>query len=180
MSLHQRQFTAGLSDNLSPLRHPNSSARTTAHHRSGFSLVEVVLALGIFSFAIVGIVGLIPIALQTHMDAKTGTIQAQIHQSLAAEALLTDFSKLTELNGKLRYFDEEGVEVFDGSSAQRIAQRIFTSKMVVTSVSLPPSYTPESMTKVIFYAIRDPAQKGISASTKATGSILVAKTAPSS
>src|SRR5947209_6065666 len=50
--------------------------------RSAFSLVEVVLALGIVSFAIVAILGLIPTGLQTSHSSQDETRAAQIAQSI--------------------------------------------------------------------------------------------------
>jgi len=51
----------------------------------GFSLVEIVLALGIMSFALVGILGLFPAALETARDSKAETRIAIIAQSLLTE-----------------------------------------------------------------------------------------------
>lgn len=46
--------------------------------RSAFSLVEVVLALGVISFAIVAILGVLPIGLQTGRSAQDETRASQI------------------------------------------------------------------------------------------------------
>ncbi|MEM6885617.1 MAG: prepilin-type N-terminal cleavage/methylation domain-containing protein [Verrucomicrobiota bacterium] len=54
-------------------------------HRTGFSLVEIVLALGIISFALVGILGMFPVALNTAKDSKAETIIAFIGQSIMAD-----------------------------------------------------------------------------------------------
>jgi uncharacterized protein (TIGR02598 family) len=50
----------------------------------GFSLVEVVLALGVISVAIVAILGLIPIGLQTGHSSQDDTRAAQIAQTVLA------------------------------------------------------------------------------------------------
>lgn len=58
--------------------------------RRGFSLVEVVLALGVISFAIVAILGVFPIGLSTSHSAQDETRAPQIAQmilsSLTAQA----------------------------------------------------------------------------------------------
>lgn len=58
--------------------------------QSAFSLVEVVLALGVISFAIVAILGILPIGLQTGHSAQDETRAAQIAQivlsSIASQA----------------------------------------------------------------------------------------------
>jgi type II secretory pathway pseudopilin PulG len=50
--------------------------------RRAFSLVEVVLALGVISFAIVAILGVLPIALQTGHSAQDDTRARQIAQDI--------------------------------------------------------------------------------------------------
>jgi uncharacterized protein (TIGR02598 family) len=58
--------------------------------RNAFSLVEVVLALGVISFAIVAILGVFPVGLSTSHSAQDDTRAPQIAQmilsSLSAEA----------------------------------------------------------------------------------------------
>ena len=51
---------------------------------SAFSLVEVVLALGVISFAIVAILGVLPVGLQTGHSAQDETRAAQIAQAILA------------------------------------------------------------------------------------------------
>jgi uncharacterized protein (TIGR02598 family) len=53
----------------------------------GFTLVEVVLALGVVSFALVAILGVFPIGLQTGHDAQDETRAAQIAQAIFATML---------------------------------------------------------------------------------------------
>lgn len=50
--------------------------------RDGFSLVEVVLALGIIAFGILAIIGVLPVALSTGRDAQNETRAAQIAQDI--------------------------------------------------------------------------------------------------
>src|ERR1700726_2048196 len=58
--------------------------------RSAFSLVEVVIALGVISFAVVAILGVLPIGLSTGHSAQDETRAAEIAQdifsSLASQA----------------------------------------------------------------------------------------------
>lgn len=51
---------------------------------SGFSLVEVVLALGVVSFAIVAILGVLPIGLQSGRSAQDETRASQVAQNIFA------------------------------------------------------------------------------------------------
>src|SRR5205823_7388168 len=65
--------------------------------QSAFSLVEVVLALGVLSFAIVAILGLIPIGLQTSHSSQDETRAAQIAQSILATFSGQQFNAVTFL-----------------------------------------------------------------------------------
>ncbi len=50
-----------------------------------FSLVEIVLALGIVSFAIVGIMGLFPVAMRSALESQRETRAAQIAQQIFSD-----------------------------------------------------------------------------------------------
>ena len=54
------------------------------HGRKGFSLVEVVLALGVVSFAIIAILGILPVGLNTGHSAQDETRAAQIAEDILA------------------------------------------------------------------------------------------------
>ncbi len=51
----------------------------------GFSLIEVVLALGLTSFALIGILGMFPLALGTAQDAVVETRVALIAQNILSD-----------------------------------------------------------------------------------------------
>lgn len=53
-------------------------------HAAAFSLVEVVIAIGIFAFVIVGIVGLYPAALRIRAESALDTRSAMIAQQMMA------------------------------------------------------------------------------------------------
>jgi prepilin-type N-terminal cleavage/methylation domain-containing protein len=56
----------------------------------GFTLIEIVLAIGILSFALVGILGLFPVALETARESKEETMMAQVAQSIEADIRRAD------------------------------------------------------------------------------------------
>jgi uncharacterized protein (TIGR02598 family) len=86
---------------------------------AGFSLIEVVLAIGIMAFAFIPLLGLMPLGLNTSRQAIDTTIDAQIVQQMTSLAQQTNFSSLSILatnplasstppaNG-LIYFDANG------------------------------------------------------------------------
>jgi uncharacterized protein (TIGR02598 family) len=92
----------------------------------GFSLVETVLAMGIVSFAMMGILGLVPLGLSHFRQAMTVTAESQILQSLSNDLLLADYDKLVDEfaqnGGKLEYYyDDQGGKVDSGA-----AERLYT------------------------------------------------------
>ncbi len=96
-------------------RRPLASAwKLRSKRRSGFTLIETALALGIVAFALVPVVALLPIGLQTSKSASDLTMSAQIAQRLAGMIQQTDepSSKLANgsstLMGSYYYFDGEG------------------------------------------------------------------------
>jgi Flp pilus assembly pilin Flp len=51
-------------------------------HRSGFTLVEIALALGVVAFALVAIIGMLPVALESARESKLQTQAAFVARSI--------------------------------------------------------------------------------------------------
>ena len=80
----------------------------------GFSLVEVTLAMGLVSFSLVGLMGMLPVGLSNFREAMEIQTQARIAQQIAAEFQLMPFSEVSGgsyQNGFPRHYDEEGTSV---------------------------------------------------------------------
>jgi len=87
--------------------------------RQAFSLVEVTIAIGVVSFSLLAIMGLVPVGLTTLRSAMDQTVESQIVQSIGSQALLTPFGQLTNhYADKVAYYSEEGVITPDRSSAR--------------------------------------------------------------
>lgn len=95
------------------------SARLFRRLRSGFSLAEVLVAIGIAASAVTIMVGLLPAGLTTFRQALNVTVTSQIGQKLLYEASQTDYTVLTTapLTKEWRYFDDEGSELPDATRA---------------------------------------------------------------
>src|ERR1700722_12946177 len=63
---------------------------------SGFSLIEVAIALGVVSFAFVGVFGLLPAGLTVFRKAMDISVSSQIFQKIVEDARATDFSTLVD------------------------------------------------------------------------------------
>lgn len=75
------------------------------HSPSAFSLVEMVISLGIVSFAMLGIFGMIPVGLSNFRTAQQLTVESSIVQGIASELQRTDAANLVS---ESLYFDEQG------------------------------------------------------------------------
>ena len=98
------------------------STTTTASARSGFSLIEVTIAIGIVGFAVLALVGTMGVGSRTLGSAVSRSMQAQITQNVMGSLKLSDFTMLTNnspngWNGAKLYFDERGVSITNASLA---------------------------------------------------------------
>jgi uncharacterized protein (TIGR02598 family) len=81
-----------------------------------FSLVEVTLALGIVTFSVITLMGMIPMGLTTFHKAAATSVSSQIVQQVVTDVQQSDFSQLVTTNSPLtklsmRYFDDQGNEL---------------------------------------------------------------------
>ena len=126
---------------LNPLIRPPGVAswRRPVARRSGFSLIEVVLAIGIVSFAFVALFALVPAGLTIFRQAMDTTIGSQIVRRIINEAQQTDYQTLTAASATERYFDDQGNEV------ETMNDSIYTVAITVTApTTLPNTSTPDS------------------------------------
>lgn len=80
-----------------------------------FTLVEIVLAIGIVAFAFVAIMGMLPVGLATFNNAVDATVEAQIAQQVFADAQQVKFADLDKTGGG-RFFNAEGTQVGSGAT----------------------------------------------------------------
>jgi len=106
----------------------DSPAACPPHPRrlAAFSLIEVILAIGIVALAFIPLLGLLPTGLQSFRSAVDQTVASQIAQKIAGEAQQSDFENITG-PGPERYFDGEAVELGDGGKASSL----YTARMAV-------------------------------------------------
>lgn len=92
--------------------------RPRKHRRwiRGFSLIEVVLALGIISVAFVPLMGLLPTGMASFRSSMDRGATVRITERLGNEARQSDFDSVGS-NPADRYFDEQGNEVTASSQA---------------------------------------------------------------
>ena len=86
----------------------------------GFSLIEVTLALGIVSFAMVTLLALIPVGLNSFKKAMNLTVEAQIVQSIVTDVGLQKYSALAPTQ---YFFDVQGTPTTSASD------RVYTASL---------------------------------------------------
>jgi uncharacterized protein (TIGR02598 family) len=89
--------------------------------KRAFSLVEVVLALGIFSFAILSILGLMATGLNTVKSSSTSMTIANISRNLRADLQATPFTSLTLNSSITYYFTDRGNPTTTPANAYYVA-----------------------------------------------------------
>jgi uncharacterized protein (TIGR02598 family) len=76
----------------------------------GFSLVEIALALGIMSFSMIALLGLLPLGMTSLRQASNSSTQSQILQYVVGQAQLANFDSYVTSVGTTGWeylFDEE-------------------------------------------------------------------------
>ena len=95
-----------------PLRNSFSRAGFPRPCRMAFSLVEVALALGIVSFGLVALLGVVPVAMDRYREAMDANVAADVMRTLVGE-LEGAYGENQTPNLNPRYFTMEGIETTD-------------------------------------------------------------------
>lgn len=135
----QCKFVLSMCENSAIFASDRSSRRLKAlkpcikllRRGGGFSLIELTIALGIVGFALVAILGLVPVGMKAFQDAMRLNVEAEIVQTVARELENTPWKRPTEsglpgasggvpngladyLSSYPLYFDDEGREIGSG------------------------------------------------------------------
>lgn len=104
----------------------------TLHHRAAFSLVEVTMAIGIVSFAILSVLGTMSVGLSTVRDAKKETTSAQIAAQIGSGMSQTPFTNLASfVTGGPYFYDDSGRKLDSVQTAS------FSAKVEAVPTSYP-------------------------------------------
>jgi len=112
-------------------------ANAQMNHRRGrasaFTLVEVTLAVGITSVALVGLLAMVPQGIRTMQKATDIAIEARIHQQITSEISLVAWQDRVSFHNTVRFYDNQGIHIpaplvrEDGS----IDTRAYTARILV-------------------------------------------------
>jgi uncharacterized protein (TIGR02598 family) len=120
--------------------------------RSGFTLVEVAMAIGIAAFAFVALLGLIPTGMSTFRGAVDTANEAWIAQNLHSMVQVTEWEEVDKLDHsqsqEIYYYDEEGrltdTERNSGDVNVR-AQRLYGAKLLIEKLFQPDETPSDEM-----------------------------------
>ena len=142
-------------------------ARVGRFGSGGFSLVEVVMAIGILSFAMVPLVGMLPTGLNTFRNSIDRSVSTQIAQRIISEARQTGFTNLSSLQVN-RYFTDEG-----DATTETSPNRIYVARTdVITQVAVPgtgTTFSNASLAQVRVRVANSPAGSGAAATNAGPG-----------
>lgn len=117
---------------------------------SGFSLVEVTVAIGIVSFSVIGISGLLLTGGKTFHQALDISVSTQITDRIMNEAQQTDFQDLiNSTNPPTRFFDDQGNELSSAVGAIYQARTLITPSTSTPSTSTSSAPNPDLATVVV-------------------------------
>jgi uncharacterized protein (TIGR02598 family) len=109
------QTLAVRSDGFQPRRGRDAALRRPYHYHSktaAFSLVEIVLALGVAAFCLIAIVGLMPVGVQINRNATSQTAATNIMAAIVADLRTTPAVATTSPQFAIT-FDTEKTLYFD-------------------------------------------------------------------
>jgi uncharacterized protein (TIGR02598 family) len=97
----------------SPIVSRRSSPRRDS---AGFSLVEIVIAVGVAAFALMALLGLLPSGLKTFKSSVDASVGSQIAQRIFNDLQIADWASVTNNTNPVRFFDEQGTELADSNA----------------------------------------------------------------
>ena len=131
---------------------------------AGFTLVEVAMSLGIISFGMVALIGILPTGMTASRDSRNATLTTEIVKAISNTAQQTDYSQLsTQLDGARFYFDNEGISV-----ASTDANKIYEAVVATGTNSTVPA-SPQPVPLAGLTAIRINVHQALSGTNAATG-----------
>jgi uncharacterized protein (TIGR02598 family) len=140
-----------------PLRSPGLKRAKARIDSTAFTLIEVVFSLGICSFALVGMLGLMILGLVTQRQSMDYSTEAVIAQKLNAEAQTLDFSSVTNTSStyranfqKNRYFDESGSELNNTTVPNGY---VYKATLAVKSCQVPGAATSTQVAEQLIFQL---------------------------
>ncbi len=126
-----------------------------------FSLIEVVIALSIFSFGLVALLGLFPVGLETFRNSKQKVMHGEIIKLLSSEFSSMRFDQLDSLNGKTYLFAEDGTPVTNSTNSiyQAVVEILKTNTTLPTGNNSSVPLSDCSTVQIRITQVTDPSPR---------------------
>jgi|GEM_PF-1706251 len=121
-SSEERVFTAPVRRRHNILRH-------------GFSLIEVTISLGIVASVLIPVVALLPYSMSSMREAIDISSSSRIIERIVSDAQLTDYDDLDDLDGEIRYFDDQSNDITDNYDTDAKIRHLYTARIRVPTVN---------------------------------------------
>jgi uncharacterized protein (TIGR02598 family) len=136
----------------SPTTHDAAAGRGST--KSGFSLPEVTMAVGIAAMAIVVLLGLVPAGMSSIRDASTTLAESRIIQQIAAEiqgsnwgtgsGTAATYVQLMTYNDTRRFYDDQGTPLEEDDSNSIRLSYVARIQINPTGAAAVPSGVPSN------------------------------------
>jgi uncharacterized protein (TIGR02598 family) len=145
---------------------------------SAFSLVEVVLALGVVSFALLALVGTLPAGVKALQDSMSESARANTTQQIRAELEQVSFGTnaagvnyIDTLSQQTNYYSSEGLPLSNSSGAYYMAAFQVQPATIPGTTSNFQSTSAQTIQVILSYPLNAPA----SSRTQTTNYLFTAK-----
>ncbi len=141
-----------------------------------FSLIEVVLALGLVSFAMMAVVGTLPVGLRSSQQSRTQIATANIARQIQGELQQISFSSSTSdkfsmanLKDTPFYFSQDGTRLDESTDAY------YEAEFGITDITAPGLSVKDTNARSVKVTISYPASVARSNRQEVVYSLLLAK-----
>jgi uncharacterized protein (TIGR02598 family) len=149
-----------------------------------FSLVEVVIALGVTSFAVLALIGTLPTGIKSVQDSSNESARANILQQIRAQLQEVNFgssaadnaakNNIANLASQSNYYNNEGDLLANSSGAYYMA--VFsTGTAAIPSTSSSATYFQTNAAQAIQVVLSYPCSAPASSQVQSTNYLLAAK-----
>ncbi len=143
----------------------SKQARAQKARISAFSLVEVMIAMGVVSFSFITLMGLLGVGAVNFHNANRTAISTQIAQQVINEAQQSDFSDLITPPGKttpsttaftnaVRYFDDAGNEIVNSAEYKNAIYQVNTRITPTTVLPQGTTTTPTTNSCLAYVTVQ--------------------------
>jgi uncharacterized protein (TIGR02598 family) len=152
-ALHKPQMARSLSARQSA---PTLMKKPHRKRVAAFSLVETTLAIGVVAFALVAMLGLMPVGLTSFREAMDASTSSRIIQRVSAE-LRQGTSVVAQQ--PILYFDEQGDETT--ANAQDGKKALYHVNTLVQTATSLPGGASSSLNTVTVEIVKNPRSEAV-------------------